>query len=495
MTENGLHIEGLRFAYPDAAGAGPGRLLFDGLDIRIAEGAHGVLFGGADSGKTTLSRIVAGLVPRFSGGELEGRVLAGGADVRRAMPFDLLESVGIVFQDPDEQLFTTRCDTEVAFALESLGMERATMERRVADALDMVGLAGFRERNPGTLSGGEKKRLLIACLAAADPRLWVLDEVFQELDDAWKQVLVDRLRAAGRTALFLDSRWSPLYGEGFSTCVIDGGRALPSGSGGGVDVSLLERQGICLPAGARVARGERRSAEAVLRLEGVRFRFPGAGAFGLSVDRLELRTGEVCALVGRNGSGKSTLARLLCGLSQPDSGTISMRDGRTLVPSAARELQRRVGYMFQNPDYQVFLPTVSEELALGLRAAGMAEEEAGRRVREAIAGFGLPPGDTPPALMSYGARKRLQAATYHLLERDLYILDEIDSGLAYDEVLPLIATLAAGGAGLLMITHDTALARAAADRVVVIEEGRIVQDAPAAEAAWPARRSGAGVSP
>jgi energy-coupling factor transport system ATP-binding protein len=233
----------------------------------------------------------------------------------------------------------------------------------------------------------------------------------------------------------------------------------------------------------------------VLRLEGLRFRFPGAGAFGLSVDGLELRRGEVCALVGRNGSGKSTLARLLCGLAQPAFGTISMRAGRTLVPATARELQRRVGYMFQNPDYQVFLPTVTEELALGLRAAGMAEDVAERRVREAIDAFGLPPGDTPPALMSYGARKRLQAATYHLLERDLYILDEIDSGLAYDEVLPLIATLAAGGAGLLMITHDAALARAAADRVVVIEEGRIVQDAPTAEAAWPARLPAAGASP
>ncbi len=488
MTHAGLRIDGLRFSFPP--GDIPAAPLFDGLDTALAPGEQGVLLGGADQGKSTLSRILAGLVPRFTGGVLEGVVEAGGADVRCTPPFHLLEAVGVVFQDPDEQLFTTRCDTEVAFALESQGVARGEMERRVAAALDLVGLGGFRERNPGTLSGGEKKRLLIACLAAVDPRLWVLDEVFQELDGAWKAALVARLRETGRTALFLDSRWSPLYGSGFSAGVVDGGRVRRAGGGSAMDAALLERHGILLAAGAEGPRHSAGAGEPVLRTENLRFSFPGAGAFGLSVDGLQLRRGEVCALVGRNGSGKSTLARLLCGLASPASGAISLRQGTVMRPATARDLQCRVGYMFQNPDYQVFLPTVAEELALGLRAAGACDAEVERKVRGAIDTFGLPPPGTPPALMSYGARKRLQAATYHLLERDLYILDEIDSGLSYKEVLPMVDALAAGGAGLLMITHDTALARAAARRVVLIDQGRIVQDCPAGDFRWSAGPSG-----
>jgi energy-coupling factor transporter ATP-binding protein EcfA2 len=135
--------------------------------------------------------------------------------------------------------------------------------------------------------------------------------------------------------------------------------------------------------------------------------------------------------------------------------------------------------MFQNPDYQIFLPTVFEELALGLRAAGIAQDVIRGRVEEAQRLFHLPPGDMPPALMSYGARKRLQAATYNLLGRRLLILDEIDSGLSYREFMSLISALASSGSGLLLITHDAALARAIAHRVIVIDEGRIVQDSPA----------------
>jgi energy-coupling factor transport system ATP-binding protein len=489
MTAPGLRIEGLRFTYPALEGSAEPAPLFEGLSVRLDDGARGVVLGGADQGKTTLSRIIAGLVPRFSGGRLEGELEAAGRDARGALPCQMLETIGVLFQDPDEQLFTTRCDTETAFALESLGVPRGEMLRRVAASLELVGLEGFAARNPATLSGGEKKRLLIACLAAVDPLVWVLDEVFQELDDHWKAVLVRLLRETGRTALFLDSRWSPLYAEGFSFAgVLREGRVVPAGGDRGIDTALLDREGLRLAdsagapgaSGASGAGGAARraggSGELLLRLDGIRFHFPGTGSFGLSIDQLELRSGEVCALVGRNGSGKSTLARLLCGLASPGSGTILVRDGRALRPASTRDLNCRVGYMFQNPDYQIFLPTVSEELGLGLRAAGTPEASVEDKVREAIHLFGLPHGETPPALMSYGARKRLQAATYFLLGRDLFILDEIDSGLSYREVLPLIDALASSGAGLLLITHDALLARAAAGRVITIEDGRIVQD-------------------
>jgi energy-coupling factor transport system ATP-binding protein len=195
------------------------------------------------------------------------------------------------------------------------------------------------------------------------------------------------------------------------------------------------------------------------------------------VGALELHKGAVTALVGPNGSGKSTLARLLCGLLAPTRGAVEVDRGRGFAPAAPAELNRLVGYLFQDPDHQIFLPTVEDELALCLRASGTRGADVRLRIDEAIERFGLPPGGTPPALMSYGSRKLLQAAGSWLLGRDLLILDEADSGLSYRRFLALFAELRAGGAGILLVTHDAALARAAADRVLVLDAGHVVADA------------------
>jgi len=196
------------------------------------------------------------------------------------------------------------------------------------------------------------------------------------------------------------------------------------------------------------------------------------------VEHLELRFGEICALVGRNGSGKSTLARILCGLLHPQEGTVGFGGPGGGRAARAEELLARIGYLFQNPDLQIFLPTVREELGLGLRALRLGREEAEGRISEAAARFDLPDLDAPPALLSYGARRRLQAATYFLLSRDLLILDEIDSGLSYREIETLVDALASRVPGLVLITHDLALARSACHRIVVMDQGRIAVDSP-----------------
>ena len=210
MDSTGIDVTRLSFRYPDYPGL-PARPLLVGLDLDVPRGAIAVLLGASDEGKTTLARILGGLVPRFSGGEVGGTVQVADGDPLRSAPYDLLESVGLVFQHPDEQITATRCDAEVAFALESLGMDPAAMRRRVEDSLALLGLTGFEARNPATLSGGEKKRLLLACLEAIDPRVWILDEAFEELDPSWRRSVLERLRARRRTALVLDSRWSPLF--------------------------------------------------------------------------------------------------------------------------------------------------------------------------------------------------------------------------------------------------------------------------------------------
>ena len=474
-----LHVDDLRFSYPALEGMAASSL-FNGLSFSVARGEQSALLGAADAGKSTLARIVSGLVPRFTGGEIRGSVNVAGMDMRSTRPYDAVDTVGIIFQDPDEQIITTRCDVEVAFGLESLGVPRTEMEERIRSSLRLVGLEELRGRNPVTLSGGEKKRLLIACLAAVNPDLWVLDEIFQELDYSWRAALLRHLRAAGRTALFLDSRWSPLYGlwcRGIAA--LAAGVLAPARRGDETAADgPLAQEGVVLsssllPPGFRPTDG---GGTPCMKVQGLRVSFAGAGSFSLDVEELTINRGTITALVGPNSSGKSTMGRILCGLLHPETGSISLRNDGPFARALPHALQGRVGYLFQNPDYQIFLPTVFEELSFGLRNSGTGSAERTRRVEEAIERFRLPAGRTPPAVMSYGARRRLQAATYFLLPRDLLILDEIDSGLGYREILALLAALHSESRGIVLVTHDIDLARTVASRVLVMDRGRIAED-------------------
>ncbi len=474
MGRFGLEIQELGFSYP-SYGADRESPVLVGLELSLEAARCGVILAGADAGKTTLARIIAGLVPRFTGGRLSGRMFYDARDLSAQKPFDLMDKIGAVFQNPDEQLISTRCDTEVAFALESLGIPRPIMKTRVGAALELMGLGGFAARNPATLSGGEKKRLLLSCAAAIDPSLWVLDEAFEELDHSWKAALLEYLRKKEKTVLFLDSRWSPLYAANCSRfAVLHGGRISCSTDAyeSPTLTSALMEEGAIIPASARRADAPRTQPETSLHVEGITFRFREPGSFSLEIEGLELEKGVVCSLLGKNGSGKSTFARILCGLLAPGKGSLWMREGSARRRLNQDELGRRVGYMFQNPDFQIFLSSVREELALGLEAG----QRRGGAVEETIRLFNLPDGDTPPALMSYGARKRLQAATYYLLRREFLILDEIDSGLSYREYLRLLEALSSSGAGILLITHDRELAVSVSDRILLLEDGRISGD-------------------
>lgn len=471
-----LIVKDLSFRYP-ALGTESAPPVHDGFSLSIPAGSVSVLFGAADAGKTTFARIIAGLVPRFSGGSLQGTLLLDGMDIRKSLPFELMEKVGLVSQDSDEQIFTTRCDTELAFALESLGVPRPQIVERVERCLLQMGLSAFKERNPSTLSGGEKKRLLLACLSAIGPALWILDESLEELDQAWKASVLDSLTQGGKTALALASRWSPLLADKASSfALLSQGRIASSAERGDTPdfQGVLSRDGI-LPRHEKPRRRETPS-RVLLKAQGVSFRFPGQGGFSLAVDSLELPAGELCALLGDNGSGKTTLGKILCGLLTPSAGGISLPAGGGFRPASSHELNARVGYLFQNPDHQIYLPTVHDELALGLRRQGLDRAEIDRKIEEAVELFSLPDLSSPPALMSYGGRRRLQAAISYLLPREILILDEIDSGLSCREVERLLDALVPRAPCVVFITHDMSLAASLADRILVMEAGKLSKD-------------------
>ena len=447
-----------------------------------------------DQGKTTLCRVLAGLIPRFSGGEIKGQVCLGPIKPLDQEPYELIDQVGLVFQHPGEQLLTSRCDAEVAFPLESMGLARSEIQQRVTRSLQSMDLERYRYQSPKVLSGGERKKLLIACLLAVDPRLWLLDETLEELDRGTKRQLLELLKDRRRSTLILSAKWHDIFRK-YADLVylMEEGQVRPVREKPGTRDfhRLLLKRGFVLPgegsvpdqppspARAPTTQESKTDAGILLEARDLFFRYEQgreepASPFTLSIDRLHIATGKVLAIVGDNGSGKSTLGRLLCGLLAPGGGEIRIRREGVLQRAEAQDLNRFTGYLFQDPDLQIFLPTVFEELALGLRHRHLSREEINKRVEKTLSLFGLPAGEAPPSLMSYGARKKLQAAVYYLLDRPLMIIDEGDSGLSVDDFARAIGIFRKADGTVLFITHDFRLAGALADEVLELKAGRFV---------------------
>ena len=197
----------------------------------------------------------------------------------------------------------------------------------------------------------------------------------------------------------------------------------------------------------------------LITIKDLRYKYPENNDFTLSIENFSLKRGEIVALAGKNGSGKSTLGKLIAGLKEKERGLLTVNEKNNLS----------CGYLFQNPDYQIFLPTVEEELSFGLK---LKDSE----IMDTIVKFNLPDKNVPPALMSYGARKRLQAAVYYLMDRDIYILDEADAGLSLEDFDNLINLLYKKEKGILIISHNLDLCSRYSNRVYLIDSGRIVHE-------------------
>jgi energy-coupling factor transporter ATP-binding protein EcfA2 len=192
MTDS-IVIEGLRFAYPPLTAGQEAPAVIEDLDLSIERGEWLAIMGASDSGKTTLCLLLAGLAPHLTGGQMEGRILIAGQDTRNSPPPALAGSVGLVFQEPEAQLFNPTVEAEVAWGLENLGLPVSEMRTRLEEVLALFHLEHARHRSPGELSGGEKKRLALASVLAMRPRVLVLDEPMGGLDPVGRSEVLDAL--------------------------------------------------------------------------------------------------------------------------------------------------------------------------------------------------------------------------------------------------------------------------------------------------------------
>ena len=445
-------VDRLSFAYPG------GHSALEDVSLEVEPGELVVLLGPSGSGKSTLLRALAGLVPHFHGGRFSGSVTVAGLDTRRSRPADLAGTVATLFQDPEDQVVMTRVANEVAFGLENLGTRPAEIPVRARAALASVGASHLAGRAVAELSGGELQRVCLAATLALEPGLLLLDEPTSQLDPDAARSLLDLARSSGLAVVCSEQRPALPLERADRVVFLHRGRiALDAPRARALDWLACEQPawspGRTTPCNRLLqSRGSptERVVEPVCRLERVSFSYRPGMAVLDGVD-LELRRGEVVALVGANGSGKTTLAKLATGLLEPQGGTV-VRHGRA-------------GYLPQDPGRYLVAERADEEVALAV--GGDLE-----RARRALAAVGLAGFETRhPRDLSSGERERLALAAVAVADPDLLVLDEPTRGIDPERKAELAHALrrAAPSRATLVVTHDVAFAAAAADRVVSLD--------------------------
>jgi energy-coupling factor transport system ATP-binding protein len=519
---------------PDSRGG----LVLRGIDLAVPDESFTVVMGASGGGKSTLVRTFNAIIPNFIRGSFQGTVEVLGRDPTSARVAEMAEVVGLVMQDYEAQLFGTSLDAEVGFGPENLAVPPDEIGPRVDRALDTVGLSSLdRRREPATLSGGQKQRLVLAGVLAIHPELLVLDEPTSDLDPAGSAELVDVVRhlkedGAGPETIVMVThtieeailaeravllRGGDVYREGpirevftdiealnacrvavpplvaaFDRLGFDRAELplLPDAAVEAIEGSDLEwtppaRQGKPLP-GVSAGTGEQRG-EPLFELANVDFAYETDRATITAVDdaTLTIDEGEVMAIIGQNGSGKTTLAKHLNGLLEPDAGSVTYRG--TPVPSIPmNELGRDVGFLFQNPDHQLFASTVREEVEFGPENFGLEGDELDRRVDRAIAAVELEPlEEADPFNLSKGQRQRVALASVLATDPEVIIFDEPTTGLdaaQQERLMDLVAALnREEGLTVIMVTHDMGTVARYARRAVVLRQGRIELDGPTRE--------------
>lgn len=489
-----LVIENLSFRYRSRS-----ELAIHNISLEVQPGQVVMIAGASGCGKTTLARCINGLIPRSYKGELSGRILMQGQEIEKLSLSRISQMVGTVLQDPERQILGTRVLFEIAFGLENLGFSRPEIIQRVEEALARLKISHLKDRETFNLSGGEKQKVALAGVLAMHPSILLLDEPLASLDPASAQETLETVRGLadeGMTVLMVEHRVEDvlrihpervLYmkeGE----IRFDGP---PEQLDENVDYSEVKLPvSVVLPLAAQrvptqpIVPATIRQAQAapLVQFENVSFGYDVERPVLQGVD-LTIQRGDIIAVLGPNGAGKTTLVKHAIGLLKPKGGRVLVNGQDTHHLSVA-EIASILGYVFQSPSHMLFAPTMAEELAFGPKNLRHPPEQIQQEVQQAIETVHLQGYEqTPPLSMSFGQQKRVSIAAVLAMRSRILVMDEPTAGQDYKNYMNFMDAILQmpGFEAIIFITHDVDLAVIYANRVLLVNGGRLVADGSPAE--------------
>lgn len=526
-----IEVKNLKYRYPHTE-----KLALDGLDFEIEKGQFIGILGENKAGKSTLCQALVGLVPTMFGGAYGGHILIDGMEAARTPVSKLCRKVGLVFQNPFNQLSGAR-DTvfgEVAFGLQNMGVAREEILNRVERSLERLEIGAYRDRNPFDLSGGQIQRVAIASILAMEPEILVLDEPTSQLDPQGSEDVfrvVDRLAESGITIVMVEHKMEKLASYCHRLLLLHNGKQVAYDTPGRIFArDDLKKLGVEPPVYTRVSRAfsvscpERNpevgqecyperdpevgqecypvTLEQTLalreyfptQLQGIKKadQEPEAGPSVFSIEdvgfsyvegspvleglNLEL-DGRPTAIVGQNGAGKTTLVKLLKGLLKPDKGRILLQ-GEDIGKRTVAQLAGRIGYVFQNPDDQIFKNRVLDEVMVGPLNLGMDKKRAEEMAIKALDTAGiLTVQNENPYDLDLSDRKMVAIASVLAMDPQVLILDEPtiaqDAG-GKNRIGAMVHQLSREGKTVLAILHDMDFAAEYFEQILVMAHGRVL---------------------
>lgn len=459
---------------------GSQRPALENVSLDIAAGEFVVVTGPSGCGKSTLALALGGFLFGRYDGLSSGEISVEGRSLHNTPVSDIAEVVGLVQQNPEAQFCTLTVEDEVAFGLENRCLPRDEIHRRITWALDVVGAAHLRTRDLATLSGGEKQKIAIAAMLAARPRVLIFDEPTSNLDPRATAEVFDviaRIRAAEAiTVIVIEHKLDYLRPFRPRTLVLEEGRLVadrPAAHGIAAAPTQWPERPEPPPSGA---------AAAAVAVQDLYTGYNGRPVLhGVS---LTVEPGEFIAVMGDNGSGKTTFLQSLLGLLRPQRGRVEVL-GLDTRATPVSHLARQVGFVFQNPDHQLFADSVWHEATFAPRNFALLDAVAAR-TRELLSRAGLDGRyEDHPYRLSYGEKRRLNLISILSYNPRLILLDEVligqdPSNAAF--LLELLTQQASQGSAVIMVNHAPEVTRRLAHRVVFFQRGQIVVDAPPLEA-------------
>lgn len=516
---NIISLKNVSFSYGDSK-----RKVLKNINMEINEGEFVVITGPTGAGKTTLCETLNGVIPNFIKGNLEGEIYVDGLNTKENPVYKLASKIGMVFQDPDTQLFGMTVGEDIAFGPSNMGLTYDECLERVKKSIKDLNIQELEDRKPSELSGGQKQSVTIAGVYAMLPKVIVFDEPTSMLDPLGKDkifsIIKDINKKYNTTIVLVEHEMSEIVKYADKVYIMNKGEVCLQGDVTEVftKVDKLNELGLFIPQtielgiklkennvldriplipedmiselskieiNTKINKKENINRKVdednqnyIIEIDNVKHSYLG-DTYDLKGINLKITKGDFVAIIGQNGAGKTTLARHIVGLLKPCEGQILV-NGKDITGKSVAEISKEVGYVFQNPDEQIFKESVEEELMFGPTNIGKSSEFIKNITTEVLNDVGLEKyRKVWPKYLSRGERQRLAMGAIITMDPDIVIIDEPTTGQDWREtiwIMELLKKINKKGKTIIIITHNMEIVNRYCNRAIVMVKGEVLLD-------------------